>query len=228
MAGTISDWVIEMENKGLGSLAKAFHSEKVEDQKRLRKSGLPVYADFQTTYAEFNSDNIELTQFLRRYSKVVIRALPNTRKFPRRYKIGVAGFENCKEFLEREVLPENAGLYRVLLSEWQPDKRSGIIISRLDSVIAEVSDAGLDAFSHGAEPTAGCLIDFWKVGHRENKTTWRGKENERSLILRALDAIELSRDSFNPYYRRGYFEFLETQKGELKFLDYKINKAYLR
>jgi len=64
MSGTISDWIIEMEEKGFKGLAKVLHTTKMKDYKRLKESGLPIYADFSTTYGSLGKDKEKFKEFL--------------------------------------------------------------------------------------------------------------------------------------------------------------------
>ena len=218
-----------MKSKGLESLAAAFHSEKVEDAKRLEKSGLPVFRGYRLPYPEFKKENSELIDFLRSCKKgVVIRALPQTPKLPRRYKIGVKGFEPCLGFLKQNVVQGNT--YIVYLTEWEPQDKSAIIISGQRELRAEVGNCSLDELSHGRICTLSGIIDFTRIGHVEDKTIWqrKGDLRDRKFLNQALRFLELTRDSFNPLYRRGYFELISTESGKVKFVDYKINPMYIK
>jgi len=229
MGKTISDWLIVAEQEQID--IDGFHTVKLEDYQRLKNSGLPVFNDFQLPYSQFNRNNVELTNFLSIYKGFVIRLLPNTKKIPRKYKIGVKSFEECKNFLEKSAEGEDKWIYIVLLTEYELSKGSGIIISNPREVRVEIGDFGIDELSHGKDPLISCLIDLTGIGHITDKMQW-GKnkwtlENERE-VLRSLRHIELTRDIFNPLYMRGYFEFVISEDKRIRFLDYKTNENYLR
>jgi len=229
--GTISDWIIEMEKAGLNKLARAFHSKKLKDYERLKKTGLPTFDDFIVPFRQFQKENKNLEEFLSKYKGFVIRAIPNTKELPRRYKIGIHTFEDCQKFLDQNVQKENQDKYSVFLTEHEPTNKSGIIISKRDKLFFEIGECGLDELSHGRDPSISCIIDFTKIGHISDKTQWKIKKNKQNekLMYNVLRYIEISRDNFNPLFIKGYFEFVKTKKtNRIKFVDYKINKSYLK
>ena len=87
MSNTISDWIISMEKKGFKNQAKSFHSKKLEDYQRLKDLNLPTFDDIIVPYNNFKENNKSLEEFLEKYNGFVIRAIPNTKKLPRRYKM---------------------------------------------------------------------------------------------------------------------------------------------
>lgn len=235
---TISDWVIALEKQGLEQLAKGLHSDKKEDDKRLVKLGIPVFDRLeQIPYKEFTEENKRVTAFLEKYDRFVVRAIPIKGKsdLPRRPKIGVYTFEECQAFLD-ELFSQDPKLigqeenYNVSLVENEPTIGSGIIISNPPKeVLIEVSSDGLDVLSHGeVDPPLSCRIDLKGLGHITDKLHWERK-NPRLVdtMWKALRCIELSRDNFNPHFKKGYFEFLVTEKERIVFWDYKANEAYL-
>ena len=144
--GTISDWVVSMQEVGLEVLATSFHSEKIENAKRLESSGLPIAKSFRLSYYNFSKENLELRKFLNACNQVVIRALPRDKKHPRKYKIGVQGFEECFRFLQESM---NPGVdYDVYLTEFEPQDRSGIIISTSQRILIDIGTCSLDELSH--------------------------------------------------------------------------------
>lgn len=226
---TMSDWEIAIRNAGRVNSANAIHTDKIEDAERLRKSGLPQYRGLQLPYNKFMRDNRGLSDFLE-FCKggVVIRALPQTKDLPRRYKIGVNGFEECLAFLKENVVQGES--YIVYLTEWEPQSKSGIVISNAGGLRAEIGNCGLDELSHGRDPTLSCTINLTKIGHLEDKIVWqrRGEPEDRIFLERILKTLELTRDRFNPHYRRGYFELVLTENGKIRFVDYKVNSNYLK
>lgn len=235
--GTISDWIKEGNKRGIEKSVKEFHTEKSEDDKRLIRSGLPCFDRFEVPYSHFSEQNKTLMKFLSKYSEFVIRALPIPKEsnLPRRPKIGVKSLEECLDFLQElfstdEALIGKEQLYKISLVERKPTKGAGIIFSTPKKVIAELGYCGLDELSHGHNPVASFVIDFSRVGHLENKTIWlkEGNNKDRILMWNALRYLELSRDSFNPHYMRGYFEFLVLKDNRVVFWDYKVNEMYLK
>ncbi len=190
---------------------------------------MPIFLGLSISYPEFNNQNKTLIDFLRVCDKgIVIRALPNTPKYPRRYKIGVRGFEECVRFLEESIAP---GIeYTIYMTEWEPQDRSAIIISSPERVLLEVGSCGLDELSHGGETNLRLGVNFTKIGHLEDKTSWlkQGDPRDRQVASQALKEITLNPDSFNPLYMRGYFEIVGTTSGKVRFIDYKVNEMYLR
>ena len=125
---------------GLKNLAKKLHSEKLTDYKRLKESGLPIFYDFEVPYINFNDKNIELLLFLSKFPEFVIRAIPKTKDLPRRYKIGVKTFGDCVSFLDSVVDQNNKEIYSVLITDYEPSKFGGVIISRKDDLIIEIGE----------------------------------------------------------------------------------------
>jgi len=161
--------------------------------------------------------------------------LPPTKDFPRRYKLGIKNLEECEEFFG-SVFEEHGKMeesYRsqfvILASEMEEQVKAGIIFSSRKSLIIEVSNEGLDKFSHGGKPSTGFFIDYSKIGHLENKSQWTGRKSheDKKLIKDVLRYITLNPDSFNPLFVYGYFEFVQTKTKQIKFVDYKANEAYL-
>ncbi|MFC2135648.1 hypothetical protein ACFLTH_13620 [Bacteroidota bacterium] len=234
MVGTISDWIIEMEKAGLNESAKSFHSEKFEDYERLKQSGLPTFNDLIVPFGKFQKGNKDLEEFLTKYEGFVIRAIPNTRELPRRYKIGVHDFEDCQRFLDQHVQVEYQDRYSIFLTEHEPTDWAGIIISRPHDVLLEVAQSGLDELSHGQViPVGG---HFAQHGQNHFKSMRYNTENvqERELMWRALQYLrrDLPTDSdlfSNVDFMKGYFEFVKTQRTDrIKFLDFKVNESYLK
>lgn len=230
----MSDWIIAMESFGLRELAKAFHSDKLQDYKRLKESGLPTFDDFIIQYKDFNKRNLSLENFLAIYESFVIRAIPNTKDLPRRYKIGVHSFEECQEFLAKNVPSGKEDKYSVFLTEHEPTNLAGVIISRPQDVLIEVAQSGLDELSHGkVTPSVGHFAQHY-YNHFKSMRYNTKDMAQRQLMWRALQYLrkDLSSDSdlfTNTEFLKGYFEFVVTEKtSKIKFLDYKINENYLK
>ena len=233
MKKTISDYVVKLRSLGLEKQAENFHTEKIKDMERLRKSGLPQFNWLKLPYSEFNIQNTELIDFLSKYNGFVIRALPTEqgykKGFTRRSKRGFFSFEDCKDFLT-SIIKTNRNYYDVGITNWEPTKCGGIIISKAENLRAEF-DIELDQLEHGETiPFISFLIDFTKLGHISDKTTHYLKQtfkNEK-LSRKVLDCLTLNKDSFNPLFKRGYFEFVITKTNKIRFLDYKVNPMYLK
>ena len=237
MAGTFSDWIIGMKNvKGLEALALSFDSDKVKDMKRLRNSGLPVFDDFSIPLAEFNLSNEHLKGFMSKYHGFVVRAIPNTKSLPRRYKIGVHSFGECEDFLSKVVSKEDRHLYSVILTELEPTKKSGVIICRGEGeALIEISGGGLDKFSHGAlNPRAVGEMHFGRMRYFRYANEGHPKEimasdnpkdmDQRALIWRAFKCLK----SALIYPLPGYFEFVVTETDKIRFVDFKTPEGYLK
>ncbi len=231
MGGTISDWIIELKEYN-SELADDFHTIKLEDNERLKQSGLPIFNDLRLPYSSFIKDNKKLMSFLFRYDAFCIRALPRTSDLPRKYdKDNICTFEDCLDFLlNKGVKKGRENDYDVLISGYEISLKSGIILSRDRYVNVEIGDCECDELSHGHDPCLSAIIDFRGIGHITDKTKWKidGDYMSKQFMFNALRYIELSRDSFNPLYKKGYFEFVLTTSNKIKFLDYKINEAYLK
>jgi len=234
---TISDYVKEAEKKGLKSIIE-LHSEKSEDDARLEASGLPTYKRFKLPYNDFSKEKQVIINFLNKYKSCLIRALPieGRSDLPRRPKKGfVTSFEECEEYfttlfsIDKDLIG-NEDFYYTSFVEVEKSIKSGVIISSLDRLLIEIGE-NLDKLSHGEEtPSASYIIDFTKIGYISNKENWiiEGNQKDKNLVKRALKYITLNRDSFNPLFMKGYFEFVVTESDKIKFWDYKINKAYLK
>jgi len=223
---TISDWIIGLEERG-HALASELHSVKEIDYLRLKLSGLPIYKDFSLSYLRFIEKPRDLISFLNRYEMFVVRALPSTSNLPRRYKKGVKDYRQASEFLNSVINPRKKDLYTILITEQEPQKFAGLIALRPDSAIIEVGMSGLDNFSHGlGKRWVGCFDNegINKFRAREYKTSYKIPINEKikEIMNKALIYIKRSKRIHN----QGYFEFIVTKDDEIKFVDYKINKAY--
>lgn len=223
----MSDYVITLREKGIEQLAASLHSAKAQDYQRLKDSGLPIYADFSLQISEFSPNNKKLMDFLEKHKKVTIRALPKTLNLPRRYKIQTNRYKECKEFLNKEVPKDKEQQYTCLLTEHKPSNGSGIIILRKDLAIVEVTEEDLAEFSHGQTL---CYTGIFGIFNRHQFRKLKLRAPRRGRIKNKLKNIMYQ--SLNHITKAdlieetGYFEFVSTGSG-IKFLDYKINPAYL-
>ncbi len=232
--GTMSDWIIALEQAGSRELAESFRSRKLEDYQRLKESGLPTFADLILPYAQFKADNPELLHFFSQYNPIVIRAIPNVQTLPRRYKKGVSSFEESRSFLESVIEKGKENLYSVFLTEYEPQKYSGVIISTGDEAVIEISTAGLDDLSHGKVIPAGGGFSSPNSSNFRRMSYYNcGSQQEKELIWRLLQFIrkDLPADSgqfSHIHFLPGYFELTVTENGRIAFWDYKVKEGYLR
>ena len=231
MGGTISDW-IEKAKRTKADL-NALDTKKREDMARLRNCRLPQFDSFDLPYSEFSKDNEELMEFIKKNRRVTIRALPNesgkAKGFTRQYRIGwPCNYHSCKGFLN-EIISWNVNDYDVGMTAWEHNHYGFVLISAPRFVFGELGKKLVD-LSHGLEiPLASFVVDRSRVGHLEDKTRWIGARSRKSAsqLLEALKYIKEPSDNFNPSFIEGYFEGVVTKSG-VKFLDYKVNPAYLR
>ena len=234
MSGMISDWIIAMDRAGITDLAADFHTKKLEDDERLIKSCLPITPGFKLQYTDFSRDNKALMAFLAEHPvdlhhDFVTRAIPDGPDLTRRFKVPTKSYEEIGDFLRQEIAEGNEHRYSVFLTARETNRSCGVIISRDTDVMVEIGGDDLPALCHGEDPVASCYIDLTGVGHLENKMHWgiEGTHDAQRLVRRSLDLIELTRDSFNPHYRKGYFEFVVTEVTDrVLFVDYKVNPRY--
>ncbi len=227
---TISDW-IECAKNTLASLEK-LESDKDSDMARLSASELPHFEELRLPYSDFLKENNRLMQFLNRHERVTIRALPTPegrkKGFTRKYeKNWPSAFEECMQFL-KPVIKENGEYFTVGLTAYEPNDYGFILISGEKYIRGEIGKS-LEDLSHGDEtPIVSFVLDRGKTGHLEDKIIWLKREDDSAakVLLRTLNCIKAPFDNFNPIFLEGYFEGVVTKTG-IKFLDYKINPAYL-
>lgn len=228
MSGTISDWIIVARQRGLESITR-FHTTKSEDYERLKNSGLPIFDDIEVPYSQFTPNNEELTAFFTKYPGFCVRALPNTKDLPRKFKLGIKSFEEAQEFLREKIAQGKEAQYRILANEYgqeEPTTRSGIIISKGEHALVEIADIGLVELSHGDvdKTFIGEFTNHYKGSHRSMRYNTEDPE-KRNLIWKALQFIRVNSSDIR--FKKGYFEFVITDDNRIFFLDYKTNDAYL-
>jgi hypothetical protein len=235
----MSNWIIEAGNRGID--LKGFYTLKLDDIKRLKESRLPMCEIYIIPYSDFINLPSHAEDFLNKYAEVVILAIPDTPLLPRAHKMGISSYDECKNFLIQEGTEQNKNHYSVVLINPEgKNKQGGIIISRDTSLLIEIVEGKVEDLSYGAAPSVGYLIDFTEVGLLENKIIWYkgGSSEDKKLVRDILSCLTINpnsfSNSFNPFslrkspFRRGYFEFVITQKNEIKFIDYKENEMYLK
>lgn len=137
MAGTMSHWEVAARKRGFVEYADAVHTEKLEDLRRLRFSGLPQFDLFQCTYLDFNRGNEELMEFIEKYLELgqgfCVRALPTeegaSRGLTRKHKLGFMDFKFMKCSLAGYIQRDRE-LFDVGLSNWEPAEYGGIFIEK--------------------------------------------------------------------------------------------------
>ena len=239
---TVSDWIIEA--KKIGYDLSAFFSYKREDIQKLRGLGVPVYDDRSWDYLDFTRENKELGEFLESYDGFTVRIIPaeHRKDLPRRYQVGVFSFEECERFFRRKdvkkVLKDNVEDYSVLLSEWEPQNASGVIFSKGEEVLIEITYGRLYELTGGkVNPDGHGLLVHRDENHKAMKYPIGGAE-EKKLMWEALQPLRrdlpnlekpIQEGHFCPSFNfmEGYFEFVRTKRDRIIFIDYKDNPAYL-
>lgn len=234
----MSDWELEARKSGLEKWAWKIHTDKLEDLRKLRKLGLPTYQTIESTYQGFSEGNHQVVEFINRNISegygFCIRAIPTRegkkRGLSRRPKVGFMDFKNMKKFLRETIRDSPKELWNVSLDNWEPSEYGGIIISSGGRYISGEIGRSLSELERGeGAPLASFIIDRGKVGHITNKTNWLlGNNNEKKYLWEALKYV-MKGDNFDPYFEKGYFEFVITKSlGKVIFIDYKDNNEYLR
>jgi hypothetical protein len=244
-------WRAAMLEHKLEKLGGKFYFDRLEDAARLASSGLPRWETIKVPYEEFTEGNITLQKFLSNHNRFLLGVIPKkgTEGLTRGFSKDIWSWEDCLEFLkdpernktEFHKFPKQ---YNLKVAEYEPATHGGVIVSNPKGIRAETIREhhytqrktrlrGLSGLCEGETPDLSCRMDLTRTGHITDKTSW--EENapvkeiarQRRIILQALHYLELTRDSFNPHFMRGYFEFVCTdQKGEtiIKFWDYKDPK----
>ncbi len=151
---TMSDWIKALESAGQEKIASLYKTSRIEDDKRLLKSGLPVGDRITVPYLKFSEDNEKVKRFLAKYPQYLIRALPKSGEGLRRPKRDLKTFQEGQDFLKSLFQPGGdlhgkEKEYIVSLVEQEPTMSSGVIISNLERTVIEISEQGLDDLSHG-------------------------------------------------------------------------------
>ncbi|MDD5177901.1 MAG: hypothetical protein PHT54_01290 [Candidatus Nanoarchaeia archaeon] len=225
----MSHWIIEAEKHGIS--LNGFHTSKLEDLKLLINSKLPMFETHILPYLDFINSPSYAEDFLKKAPSLVILAIPDTASLPRAHKMGISSYDECKNFLIQKGVDQNKNNYSVVLINPEGEnKKGGIIISRDTGLLLEVVDGTVEDISYGINPSISYQIDFTRVGHLEDKVIWNkgGSFEDKKLVKSILSYLTLNPDSFNPLFLRGYFEVVITQTDEIKFIDYKVNKMYLK
>jgi len=240
--GTTRDWTIAGEECGID--LSYLDSVKQEDIDKLRKLGLPMFADLRLPYLGFSEDNPAVENFFKKYPGVTVRAIPAKyrKDLRRRFRVGVYGYEECKEFLDEEV-KGNEQDYETWITEWQPQPWGGIIFSKKDRALIEISRKGLEKLTHGQMIPDGIAVfacsDLNNFKSMRYISGWR---YERKLMWNILQHIRINREPKSQVIPNielilGYFELGITEPddlhqdrwmGDVKFVEYKDTEGYFR
>jgi len=239
------DWKIAMYNAGLDKEARDFEFDRLADDERVVQLGLPYFKRIVIPYKDFIQEPEELKEFMLKYEEFMIRVLPSPEKkdLSRRYnKEGIYNFKDCKNFLDYlfskdKELIGNEKFYNISLTEHEFTDICGVLVSNQQRIILESKKSnknkgGLDALCGGENPNLSYIIDLSIFGYLNEKTSWIpqiNKKNKRisEIMLRALSYVELTRDRLNPFYMRGYFEWLHAKKSDrIIFWDYKDKEIF--
>jgi len=240
--GTVRDWTIAGEDCDID--LSYLDSVKQEDIDNLRKLGLPMFADLRLPYLEFNRDNPDINDFFKKYPGVTVRAIPKKYRtdLRRRFKVGVYGYDECRKFLDEEVKGDEKD-YETWITEWQPQSWGGIIFSKKDRALIEISRQGLERLTHGQMiPDGVGIFACFDFNHFKSMKYLSGWRYERKLMWNILQHIRINRDSDSELFPNielipGYFELVITEPGDLhqdrwmgdvKFVDYKDTEGYFR
>jgi len=250
--GSLNDWRTAMINHNLQGLEESFHFDRSQDDERIVEFNLPHWDLYRETFSDFHKDNSNFKNFLQKYNRFIIRLTPKKgiKELPRFYSLNIYSLDDCKKFLkkiitESEKFKENHNKYDIALAEYEPATYGGIILSNSEQVIIETLREyhyknrktrlrGLVGICEEENPDLSFKLDLTKIGHIEDKIYFKSKVNQKetkrqlSITRKALKYLDISRDTFNPLFLRGYFEFVHTKNSGIKFWDYKINKPFLK
>lgn len=211
----MKEWSNQLRKNDYGKLADSFESNKTEDYNRLKNLGVPVIDTIVVSLKEFNQNNSKLMEFFSKYNDFVLCIIPKIKDSEKTYKIGdLYSFEDCKNFIYKHIT-ENEELYDISVTEHKLNLGSGIIISNDKKLVIEVADGYLDDLSYGRVVPVGCIIE--NGNHNFNTDD----ESKKDWMMKALNHIKEEEG-----HKKGYFEFIVVGDNEIRFFDYKINKAY--
>lgn len=250
--GSLNDWRTAMINHNLKGLEEDFQFDRSQDDERIIDANLPHWDLHRETFLDFYENDSNFKDFLNKYNRYIIRLTPKKgiKKLPRFYSLNIYSMDDCKKFLkkvttESEKFKKNQNKYNLALTEYEPATHGGVILSNPEQVIAETLREhhyqnkktrlrGLVGICENENPDLSFKLDLTKIGHIEDKIYFKSKVNQKetkrqlNIIKKTLKYLDISRDTFNPLFLRGYFEFVHTQNSGIKFWDYKINKPFLK
>ena len=226
--GSIRDWVIAAKERGID--ISRLDSDKVQDTVKLEKLDMPIDRNFMCSYREFNAENKELADFMGLYKYYVVRAIPapGREDLPRKPKLDLRSFGECKNFIDDAVRGHEEA-YNIILSEFSPQIYGGTLISASRFVRGEIGRSLADLCLCKEIPLASFEIDKSRVGYITDKTEWKleADKTAKKCLWKALMHITLGFDMFDPIMHRGYFEFIVKENLGIRFVDYKDNEWYL-
>lgn len=228
LRGTIRDWIISAREKGID--LSYLDSDKVEDTRKLELLDIPLDANYTCLYLEFKKENKELMDFMKQYKQFCVRAIPlaHRKDLPRRPKLDLRSFEECKDFVD-EATKGHEKDYNVIVSEFSSQIYGGTLISASRYVRGEIGKSLADLCLCKELPLASFELDKGKIGYITDKIEWKlNTDNKaKSALWKALMYITLKHNMFDPIIHRGYFEFVVRKNMNIKFVDYKDNEWYL-
>lgn len=226
--GSVRDWIIAAQEKGID--LSYLDSDKVEDTRKLELLDIPIDLNYACPYSEFTKENKALTSFMKKYRYFCVRAIPipSRKDLPRKPKLDLRSFEECKSFID-EAVKCHENEYNVIISEFSPQIYGGTLISASRYVRGEIGKSLADLCLCKEVPLASFEIDRGKTGHITDKTDWKLQTDKRAkqALWKALMHITLKHDMFDPIMLRGYFEFVVKENLDIRFVDFKDNEAYL-
>lgn len=195
--------------------------------KRLAESGLPTYEFHFFGFEEFFSEEKRIMEIYERYEgRVVARAMPASRRYLQRYCFIDKPLHETKISLNESIAPESRKDYTIVLNEYEPAHYCGIMLSEQDKLSIEmVREPNLENLAHGhctpwhAEFTAA-VKGALKAMRYKNVEAPEERQNMWNAV-KSISSMEYG-GAF-PYYepRCGYFEFVISDAGRIKFIDYK-------
>lgn len=209
-------WSDALRKNGFEKLAKDFETNKEEDIRRLRTLGIPVLDIIHIDYVDFHENNEDVLNFIKKHGDVVIMTIPRKKDLLKAYKIGIYSFEDCKKFLDENIVSDHE-LYCISLTEHQKNIGSGIIISGDNKVVVEIADSYLDDLTYGKSTPVGCVIENGNFNFNTSDTV------KQEIMRNALEYIKKDGE-----FIKGYFEFILVKGNKVIFFDYKENEAYWR
>ena len=238
---TMSDWEKNARAQGFEEYANSIRTNKDLDMENLKKTGLPQYNWISISFKEFDEKNEFLNSFFKKYIEknygFCVRAIPTPegeeKKHTRKNIKCFFDFEKYKKFLEN-IVGKDENLFRIIISNWLPSKYGGVIFSGIENgkiIRAEIANDLEKLTSGEINPLASFIYDRKKLGNIEDKTEWLKYDDKiaKDYLWKVFRNYIATGDSFNPFLREGYFEFIITEKEkEIKFVDFKLNEMYLK
>lgn len=182
-----------------------------KDIERLYSSGLPVYARLIIGGKDYPSKREEIKDFCKKYERTWIKVYNAKEK--RRYSaMDLRGYEKLIEFIDG--LKINLDSFDIHLSEFQPNKFGGNVLTDERGTVIEMIDGHQDIISKSTRPFFhGYISESGTLKFHETNIP----EEMRIAAWRTLQYLKISGREFLP----GYFEFMVSDKDKIYFFDYK-------